>query len=169
MTMAVFPVPLSPMISSRCPLPIGIMASMALMPVCRGSFTGCLTTTPGALCSTFLYSLAAMGPFPSRGIPEGVDDPPHEALADRNLGDPVGPLDYVAFLDFRVVAEDDGAYVVFLQVQDHADDVVGEFDQLAGNGIFKAVNPRDTVADRDNGARLLKVDLPSRSPISSAL
>jgi hypothetical protein len=32
-------VPRSPMIT-RWPRPIGIMASMALMPVCSGSFTG---------------------------------------------------------------------------------------------------------------------------------
>jgi hypothetical protein len=39
--MAVLPVPRSPMISSRWPRPIGIIESMALMPVCSGSFTGC--------------------------------------------------------------------------------------------------------------------------------
>jgi hypothetical protein len=37
---AVLPVPRSPMMSSRWPRPIGIMASIALMPVCSGSFTG---------------------------------------------------------------------------------------------------------------------------------
>jgi len=38
---AVLPVWRSPMISSRCPRPIGIMPSMALIPV----WTGCLTTS----------------------------------------------------------------------------------------------------------------------------
>jgi hypothetical protein len=37
--MAVLPVWRSPMISSRWPRPIGIMVSMALMPVCIGSCT----------------------------------------------------------------------------------------------------------------------------------
>ena len=37
MAMAVLPVLRSPMISSRWPRPIGVMASMALMPVCSGS------------------------------------------------------------------------------------------------------------------------------------
>jgi hypothetical protein len=40
MAIAVLPVPRSPMISSRCPRPIGIIESIALMPVCSGSFTG---------------------------------------------------------------------------------------------------------------------------------
>src|SRR5947207_565599 len=48
MAMAVFPVWRSPMISSRCPRPMGIMASMALRPVCSGSRTGRRSTTPGA-------------------------------------------------------------------------------------------------------------------------
>jgi len=37
---AVFPVSRSPMISSRWPRPIGIIESIALMPVWSGSFTG---------------------------------------------------------------------------------------------------------------------------------
>jgi hypothetical protein len=46
--MAVLPVPRSPMISSRWPRPIGIMASMAFSPVCSGSLTERRSTTPGA-------------------------------------------------------------------------------------------------------------------------
>ncbi len=37
MAMAVLPVLRSPMISSRWPRPIGVIASIALMPVCSGS------------------------------------------------------------------------------------------------------------------------------------
>src|ERR1022692_4770197 len=47
--MAVLPVWRSPMINSRWPRPMGIMASMALMPVCSGSLTGRRSTTPGAI------------------------------------------------------------------------------------------------------------------------
>ena len=50
---AVLPVLRSPMISSRWPRPIGIIASMALMPVCMGSVTGCRSAIPGAMMSTF--------------------------------------------------------------------------------------------------------------------
>ena len=49
---AVLPVCRSPMISSRCPRPIGIMASIALSPVCIGSRTGCRSMTPGATRSS---------------------------------------------------------------------------------------------------------------------
>ena len=40
MAIAVLPVVRSPMISSRWPRPIGVMASIALIPVCIGSFDG---------------------------------------------------------------------------------------------------------------------------------
>ena len=48
---AVLPVCRSPMISSRCPRPIGIIESIALMPVWSGSFTGWRSITLGALNS----------------------------------------------------------------------------------------------------------------------
>ena len=53
---AVLPMPRSPMISSRWPRPIGIIESMALMPVCSGSFTGWRTMMPGAFDSTLRVS-----------------------------------------------------------------------------------------------------------------
>ena len=40
MAMAVLPVLRSPMMSSRWPRPIGVIESMALMPVCSGWFDG---------------------------------------------------------------------------------------------------------------------------------
>ena len=60
--MAVLPVPRSPMINSRCPRPIGIMLSIALMPVCNGSLTGWRSAMPGATCSTARSSSTT--PFP---------------------------------------------------------------------------------------------------------
>ena len=70
--MAVLPVWRSPMISSRCPRPIGIIASIALRPVCRGSFTGWRKITPGALRSSGISaSSPPISPSPSRGLPSG--------------------------------------------------------------------------------------------------
>ena len=70
MAIAVFPVWRSPMISSRCPRPMGIMASIALIPVCRGWFTGCRKITPGALRSSGIsYRSPVILPFPSMGSP----------------------------------------------------------------------------------------------------
>jgi hypothetical protein len=55
---AVFPVCLSPIISSRWPLPIGTKQSTAFNPVCIGSCTDLRGMIPGALISTlFLYDV----------------------------------------------------------------------------------------------------------------
>ena len=67
---AVFPVCLSPIINSLCPLPIGIIESIALMPVCNGSFTGCLNITPGAFLSSGIEkTFPLISPLPSIGFP----------------------------------------------------------------------------------------------------
>ena len=66
---AVLPVWRSPMISSRWPRPIGIMESIALMPVWSGTFTGARSMMPGAGHSTGRDSVVLMGPLPSIGLP----------------------------------------------------------------------------------------------------
>ena len=76
---AVLPVPRSPMISSRCPRPMGIIASIALIPVCSGSFTGCRTMIPGAADSTLRVVVARIGPMPSSGRPRGSTTRPISA------------------------------------------------------------------------------------------
>ena len=67
MATAVLPVCRSPMISSRCPRPIGTMASMDLSPVCTGWPTDCLVMTPGATFSMGEVPSDSIGPLPSIG------------------------------------------------------------------------------------------------------
>ena len=63
---AVLPVCRSPMISSRCPRPIGISESMAFNPVCIGSFTDRRGMIPGAFTSTRRRSaVPVIAPLPS--------------------------------------------------------------------------------------------------------
>ena len=76
---AVLPVWRSPMISSRWPRPIGIIASIAFRPVCIGSFTGWRWTTPGALNSAGRVSSVLMSPLPSSGTPSGETMRPSSA------------------------------------------------------------------------------------------
>src|SRR3970040_1583696 len=109
MAIAVLPVWRSPMISSRCPRPIGISASMALIPVWTGVSTDFRTMTPGAMRST-----------------GRVHDTTDEALSDGHFHDPARRLDRVALLDESGVTEDDRTDGLLLQVQGHAHDSVGE-------------------------------------------
>src|SRR4051794_17208632 len=76
---AVLPVWRSPMISSRWPRPMGIIESIALRPVCIGSFTGWRWTTPGALNSAGRVSEVSMSPLPSIGLPSGSTMRPSSA------------------------------------------------------------------------------------------
>ena len=74
--MAVLPVFRSPMISWRWPRPIGVMASIALIPVCIGSSTGCRPAIPGAVDSTSRVSVPTIGPLLSIGSPTGLTTRP---------------------------------------------------------------------------------------------
>ena len=69
--MAVLPVWRSPMISSRWPRPMGMSASIALMPVWTGVSTPLRTMTPGAIRSTGRLLVALIGPLSSSGRPSG--------------------------------------------------------------------------------------------------
>src|SRR5918999_362451 len=122
-TIVLLPVWRSPMISSRWPRPIGIIASIALMPVWSGSWKGWPSAVPGATKSDF------------GDLVDGV--------ADRDFEEAAGGLDRVAFLDAEVVAEDDRADRVFLEVEDLAHRAVLEFEQLAGHRAAEAVDARD--------------------------
>ena len=46
-----------------------VCLGIALIPVCNGSLTGCLSQMPGAGDSTGLYSVVSIGPAPSIGWP----------------------------------------------------------------------------------------------------
>ena len=129
---AVLPVWRSPMISSRWPRPIGISASIALMPVWTGVSTRLADDDArgDALDRAGLRRLdrALVVERPA----QRVDDAAEQRLADRDLDHAAGGLDGVAFLDARGVAEDDGADRLLLEVQGHAHDAARELEQLRG-------------------------------------
>ena len=153
--MAVLPVCRSPMISSRWPRPIGIMPSTALMPVCSGSFTGWRWITPSALRSIGRYASVVIGPRPSIGCPSGIHHAPEHLLPDGHRCNAPGALDGVAFLDLAALAEEDAADVVLFEVQHHAEDAVGEFDELAHEGLGEAVHACHAVAHLEDRADVI--------------
>ena len=151
---AVLPVWRSPMISSRWPRPIGIIASMALSPVCIGSRTGWRSTTPGAIRSIGENCLRQNRALAVDRLAERVDHAAEHLLAHRHRDDAAGPLDRVAFLDLVVLAEQHDADAVLLEVQRDAEDAVRELQHLAGHGPLDAVHARDAVADARRPCRL---------------
>jgi hypothetical protein len=114
------------MMSSRWPRPIGIIESIALMPVCSGSFTGCRTMMPGATMSTGREPVAWIGPRPSTGWPSAFTDAAQHGGTDRDFEQAAGAARLVAFLEFEEVAHDRGTDVVLLEVEhESGDDLPG--------------------------------------------
>ena len=67
--------------SSRWPRPIGIIESIALMPVCTGSCTDlCVAKCPGLSHPPSRRSVASIGPLPSIGLPSGSTTRPSRPL-----------------------------------------------------------------------------------------
>ena len=85
---AVLPVLRSPMISCRWPRPIGIIASIALMPVCSGWRTSWRSITPAA-CSSSGAALVDVGDLAEAvdRLAERVDHATEVAVADRHRQD----------------------------------------------------------------------------------
>src|SRR5438067_1280286 len=76
---AVLPVERSPMMSSRCPRPIGVMESIALIPVWSGSFTSLV-----AGCELSAQALEPTADAPVREERADLeDDPADEIRIDR--------------------------------------------------------------------------------------
>src|SRR3954470_8668820 len=155
------------MISSRCPRPTFVIESIALMPVCSGSFTGCRWMTPGAFHSTGRVSRASIGARPARldraepveRVPERIDDAAEERLADGHGRDLAGAADGLALLHLVPLAEERGADVVLLEVEREADDAVLELEHLEREAVLEAVDARDAVPDLQDVADLCEVGL----------
>ena len=161
--MAVLPVPRSPMMSSRWPRPIGIIESIALMPVWSGSFTGWRTMMPGASLSTLRVFFALIGPRPSIGRPSESTTRPMSSCPTGHLEHAGGAADLVAFLELEVVAEDDGADVVFFEVEREGGDLLAglggrDLEHLAGHGLLEAVDAGDAVLHLEDGPDFLDVE-----------
>ena len=82
---------------------------------------------------------------------ERVDDPAEQRGPDRDLDHAAGRLDRVAFLDRGRVAEDDRADRLLLEVEGHAHQPAGEFEQLGRERAGQPVDLGDPVTDLDDG------------------
>ena len=118
--MAVLPVWRSPMISWRWPRPTGIMASIALMPVCMRLVHALALHDAGRLQ---LEGAAALGRDLAEAVDrvaERVDDAAEVAVADGDREDLAGAGDLHALLDAGELAEHDDADLVLVEVQREA-------------------------------------------------
>ena len=96
-------------------------------------------------------------PRPSTGSPSASTTRPSIAGPDRHLEQAAGAADLVAFLELEVVAHDDGADVVLLQVERQAGDRLAglrgrELEHLARHRRLEAVDAGDAVPHLEHGA-----------------
>src|SRR5690606_24392913 len=75
--------------------------------------------------------------------------------ADRHFEDATGAFALLAFGDTEVIAENDGADRVALEVQRHAVAAAVEFDHLTVHDVGEAVDTHDTVRYGNDGALVL--------------
>jgi hypothetical protein len=104
---------------------------------------------------------------------ERVDDASLQLGADRHLEDATGRLDGVALGDVLVLAQDDGADRVALEVEREAEGrlAVGgrrKLEHLALHRLGEAVDTADAVGHRDDGALVADVGRDGE-PFDSAL
>ena len=93
---------------------------------------------------------------------ERVHNAAEHALANRHFNDTTSGLDLVVFFDCGDIAEKNGADFVLFEVLSQT--VHGltafahEFEQLAGHGIFQAIDTCDTVANLDDGTDFARLN-----------
>src|SRR6195952_5701877 len=147
----VLPVVRSPMISWRWPRPIGVIASIALMPVASGSCPDFRGLTPGAsgpaaLCLDVAETVDR--------VPQRVDHAAQEVVAHRGREDLAGAPDRLALLDTGEVAEDDHTDLTGVEVQGEALGAVLELEELVGHRRGETADPRDAVTGLGDPADL---------------
>jgi len=132
------------------------MASMALMPVCSGCFTGWRSTMPGAGDSTGRRRVVRIGPLPSTGLPSGSTTAADHLGSDGHRQQLAGGADFHAFGDFQIVAKDNDGDGVLFEIEGEALDVaLGEVDEFAGH------DPR-----RGRSSERCRRRLPETRPVS---
>ena len=147
------------MMSSRWPRPMGIIESMALMPVCSGSLTPWRSTTPGALNSTGRKSVGLDGALAVERAAERVDDAAEEGLADGHLED--RPVRLTRSPSLMSVSSPSSTAPTLSSSRLSARPVTpcGQLEHLHGQRVAQAVDAGDAVADLEDGADLFDLDL----------
>ena len=121
MATVVLPVLRSPMISSRWPRPIGVMASMALMPGLQRLLDRLAVDDAGRLDLEAAVQLGDDRALAVDRLAQRVDHPAEQGVADRHRQDAPGGPDRLALLELVDLAQDDGADRVLVEVEGQAE------------------------------------------------
>ena len=92
-------------------------------------------------------------------LAQGVDHPAEQGVAHPDREDAAGGLDQLLLLEAGVVAQDDGADGLLVEVEGQALGAVGELEDLVDRGAGQPGDPGDAVTDLDDAADLLGAHL----------
>ena len=152
---AVLPVWRSPMISSRWPRPIGIIASIAFRPVCIGSVDRLALHHARRL----ELGRARLGgvdlALAVQRVAQRVDDPPEQLLADGDLEQPC-PV-RLTVSPSTICSHSPNSTAPTLsdsRFSARAGDVVRQLEHLERHAVLQPVQARDAVGHRQHGADL---------------
>ncbi len=151
---AVLPVLRSPMINCRWPRPIGVIASMALIPVCSGSLDALALHHRRRLNLQRATNVGLDVSAAVDRLAERIDDAPQEPVADGHRQHFAGALDLLALFDLLEVTQDHRADAVLVEVERDAEDPARELEQLLGHDRGQAFDVRDAVPGVDDGTDL---------------
>src|SRR5215510_1790232 len=110
-----------------------------------------------ALDVNILFS--SNGPLIVDGLAQRIYYAPDQSRSRRHGHNVPGALDFIAFLHFRVIAEQHRAHLVFFQVHGDAGNTMAEVEQLAGHDFVQTVEAGDAVPERDNRSHFVHRDL----------
>ena len=156
---AVLPVWRSPMISSRCPRPIGNHGVDGLEAGGHGLAHGLAVDDAGSDALDGQKLCGGDGALVVNRHAQRVDHAADHGRAHRNAQNLAGALDLVAFLDLGVVAQNHGADRILFERKRQARDAVREAEQLAGHNLVEAVQAGNAVTQRGDGPDLVDLDL----------
>ena len=147
MAIVVLPVLRSPMISSRWPRPIGVIASIDLMPVCSGSCTGLRPMIPGAWISIRRGCVPTEVAAAVDRLAEGVDTRPSTPSPTgtermRPVALTVWPSSMSSTSPSTTAPIDDSS-----RLRARPTGAVLELEQLVDGGVGQARDAGDAVAD----------------------
>ena len=103
---------------------------MALMPVCSGSHTGWRLDDARGLDLEPAGLVGGDGALAVDRLAQGVDHPAEQGVADPDREDPPGRLDQLLLLEAGVLAQDDGADGLLVEVEGQSLGAVGELEDL---------------------------------------
>jgi hypothetical protein len=156
-TMIVFPVWRSPMMSSRWPRPMGMIASMAVAP---GGGRRRAAPPPHDSGRQPLHEHVGIRldrALAVERLPERIDDAPDEGGTGGHLHDPPRSFDLVALAHKVAFAEKDDADAFLLEVESQAEDAVRKLQELVIHDPVETVNAGDAVSNRCDGPDLADV------------